>query len=99
MCVELLGLPYLHIKGDSSAIINWFNGQAALEALDLDGWCQETSALQSYFIHFESSHVYRDFNVKGGNLSKEALFLPYGILHYLEFSKDVCHWHGSIRLY
>ena len=28
-----IGLPYLHIRGDSSAIINWFNGLATLETL------------------------------------------------------------------
>ena len=32
---KLLGLPYLHIRGDSSTIINWFNGMAKLSAIDL----------------------------------------------------------------
>ena len=30
-----IGLPYLHIRGDSSAIINWFNERAVLSALKL----------------------------------------------------------------
>ena len=40
-----IGLPYLHIRGDSSAIINWFNGLASLETLELAGWCMEISHL------------------------------------------------------
>ena len=54
-----IGLPYLHIRGVSSAIINWFNGMATLETLDLVGWCTEIMTLRSYFIHLESAHVFR----------------------------------------
>ena len=34
---KFIGLPYLHIRGDSSTIINWFNGKVALESLELAG--------------------------------------------------------------
>ena len=60
---KLIGLPYLHIRGDSSTIINWFNGKAALETFELAGWCHEIMTLHSYFSHLETAHVYREFNV------------------------------------
>ena len=30
---KLLGLPYLHIRGDSFSIIKWFNGMVKLSAI------------------------------------------------------------------
>ena len=33
------GLPSLHIHGDSSVIINWFNRRSSISSLALDGWC------------------------------------------------------------
>ena len=40
-----IGLPYLHIIGESSTIVNQFNGLASLEALELAGWCMEITHL------------------------------------------------------
>ena len=34
-----MGLPTLHMHGDSTVIINWFNRRCALSLLALDGWC------------------------------------------------------------
>ena len=94
-----IGLPYLHIWGDSTAIINWFNGQAALSALELQGWCHNIRDLQSSFIHLESSHVYREFNVKENGLSKEALYLTFRCLHFMEFIEGECSGKGSFKLH
>ena len=33
---KLFSLPYLHIHGDSSVIINWFNRRSVLSSLSLD---------------------------------------------------------------
>ena len=70
---KYIGLPYLNIRGDSFVIINWFNGKDTLSALELDGWCHNIRDLQFAFIHIDSSHVYREFNVKADGLFKEAL--------------------------
>ena len=82
---KLIGLPYLHIRGDSSTIINWFNGKASLETLELAGWGHEIMTLCTYFSHLKTSHVYREFNVQVESLSKEALLLPSGILYFFIF--------------
>ena len=94
-----IGLPYLHIRGDSSTIISWFNGLASLETLELAGWCIEITNLQSYFIHLESAHVFREFNVQVDRLSKEALHIPTGLLYSMEFIEGACIWHGSAQLF
>ena len=36
---KIMGLPNLHIHGESVVIINWFNQRSALTLLTLDGWC------------------------------------------------------------
>ena len=50
-CAKSMGLPHLHILGDSTVIINWFNHQSALSLLTLDGWCLHIRELESHFIH------------------------------------------------
>ena len=94
-----IGLPYLHIRGDSSAIINWFNGLASLETLDLSGWCKEISNLRSYFIHLESACVFTEFNIQVDRLSKEALHILVGILEHMEYIEGACIEHGSAQLF
>ena len=91
--------PHLHIRGDSTSTINWFNGRAALSSLNLDGWCQNIRELESSFLHLDSYHVYKEFNVKADGLSKEALSLDSGLLLYFEFIEGLCIGNGSIQLY
>ena len=93
------GLPFLHVRGDSTAIINWINGRDALSADNLDGWCQNIRELESSFLHLDFLHVYREFNVKADGLSKEALSLASGLLLYSEFTEGECIGNGLIQLY
>ena len=93
------GLPSLHVCGDSTTIINWFNGRETLIALDLDGWCQNIRNLESPFLLLDFHHVYREYNVKADGLSKEALSLAYGLLLYFEFTEGECIGNGLIQLY
>ena len=92
------GLPSLHVCGDSTAIINWVNGRAALTALNLDGWCQNIENMESSFL-LDFHHVYREYNVKADGLSKEALSLASSLLHYTEFTEGECVGNGSIQLH
>ena len=96
---NIFGLPSLHIRGDSSAIINWFNVRAALSALNLDGWCQNIRELESSFLQLDSCHVYREYNVKADGLSKEALTLASTLLLYFKFTESECIGNGTIQLY
>ena len=74
------GIPSLHIRGDSSIIINRVKGRSALSSLNLDGWCQNIRHLESSFLSFDFSHVYREYNKKADGLSKEALSMASGLL-------------------
>ena len=96
---KLVGLPYLHIRGDSSAIINWFNVHANLSALELEGRCNNIRILQASFSQLESAHVYIEYNVKVDRLSKEALGLNSGYLHFMEFTEGECNGRGSLQFY
>ena len=94
-----IGLPFLHVRGDSTTIINWINGRVSLSALNLDAWCQNIRELESSFLHLDFLHVYREFNVKADGLSKEALSLASGLLLYSEFTDGECVGNGTIQLY
>ena len=61
-CAKCMGLPSLHIHGDSAVIINWFNHRSALSLLSLDGWCQCIRELETDFIQISASHIYREHN-------------------------------------
>ena len=87
---KLIGLPCLHILGDSYAIINWLNRKSKLFSLNLDGWCLNIRELESYFLHYDASHVYQEHNVIADGLSKDALSLASSLLHVSKFSKGEC---------
>ena len=77
---KLFGMPYLHIHGDSTVMINWFNMRLVLSSLSLDGWCQNIRDLESFFLQLDVVHVYKEYNVMADGLSKEALSKALGIL-------------------
>ena len=77
-----IGLPYLHIFGDSSVIINWAKGESTLDMVNLEACCNNTKLLMSSFTWVDFSHVYREHNKRADILSKEGLFLAPGhLLH------------------
>ena len=94
-----LGLPSLHVFGDSTAIINWATQKEALTDLNLEGWCHNIVLLKSFFHHLELQHVYREFNVKADGLYKEALIMGSDLLHFTEFTDDECIGYGTIQFY
>ena len=40
-----IGLPYLHIFGDSSVIIKWARDESTLAMVNLEAWCINTRKL------------------------------------------------------
>ena len=45
-----IGLPTLHVCGDSSVIINWANDKESLSYLGLDYWCDDILELKASFL-------------------------------------------------
>ena len=80
-----LGLPSLHIFGDSSMIINWALGKAALTCLALDYWCEAIRKMIPNFLKLDFQHIYREQNQCADGLSKEALLLDPGLCHISAF--------------
>ena len=65
-----IGLPMLHIYGDSSVIINWEKGISTLSSLDLEAWCENIKELTTLFSSIDYQHVYKEYNERVDILSK-----------------------------
>ena len=85
---NFFGIPYLHIFGDSSIIINWALGMASLSYLVLDNWCETIRQMMPKFLSLEFQHVYIEHNQTAGGFSKEALDMDSGLCHIFEFYDD-----------
>ena len=94
-----IGLPYLHIFGDSSVIIKWANMESALDMVNLEAWCHNTRILISSFMSVDLSHVYREHNRRADILSKEGLHLAPGHLILTEFYGNEIIGESSVQLF
>ena len=75
-----IGLPYLHIFGNSSVIINWAKGESTLDMVNLEAWCLNTGKLMSSFTLVDFNHVYREHNKRAVSLSNEGMRMASGHL-------------------
>ena len=82
-----IGLPYLHIFGDFSVIINWAKDESTLTIVNLEAWCNNIKKLISWFTSVDFNHVYREYNRRADSLSKDGLLLAPGHLTYMEYCK------------
>ena len=94
-----IGLPYLHIFGDSSVIINWAKKESTLDMVNLEAWCLNTTILMSSFMWVNLSHVYREHNRRADILSKEGLRLPSGYLLLTEYFGNEINGENSSQLF
>ena len=83
-----IGLPYLHIFGDSSVIINWARNESTLTMVNLEAWCINTRKLISLFTFVDFSHVFREHNKRVDTLSKEGIIMAAGHLSLTETCED-----------
>ena len=94
-----MGLPYLHIFGDSSVIINWEKGESTLDMVNLEAWCYNTRLFISSFTRVDFNHVYREHNKREDILSKEGLHLALGHLLLTESYDDEIIEEDSLQLF
>ena len=94
-----LGIPSLHVYGDSFSIINWVKDKESLPTLNLDGWCHSIMELKMYFLTLDFLHVYKENNKREDSLSKEALSMVHGLLTFNEFYEGVIIGSGLIQLF
>ena len=91
-----IGLPYLHIFGDSSVIINWEKDESTLAIVNLEAWCVNTRKLMSLFTFVDFSNVYREHNKRVDTLSKEGLYMDSCHLSFTEICEDEVY--GEVTL-
>ena len=65
-------------------IINWENHKASLSSLELTHWCDNIRSLIRGFFWLDIRHVYKEHNQSADSLSKDALALAPGVLHFTE---------------
>ena len=94
-----LGLPSLHIFGDSSVIINWASNKATLSSLELDHWCDNIRHLFNCFLYLDIQHVYRERNQRANGLSQNALALAPGQCSFIEIYDDIIMESGDFQLF
>ena len=94
-----MGLPTLHIYGDSSVVVNWANNKATLSSLDLGYWCESISRLKDSFHRLEFQHIYREHNMREDRLSKEVLSMATGLFSFIETYEDGIIGGGEYQLF
>ena len=94
-----IGLPYLHIFGDSSVIINWARNESTLTMVNLETWCINIGQIKSLFTFVDFSHVFREHNKRANTLSKEGLSMVVGHLSLTEICEDEVIGEVSLQLF
>ena len=92
-----MGLPSLHIFGDSSVIINWANNKASLSSMELDHWCENIRHMIDSFLCLDIRHVYREHNERANGLSKDSLALAPGQCSFSEVYDDIIIESGDFQ--
>ena len=94
-----IGFPYLHVFGDSSAVINWAKDLSSLSILNLDAWCINIKKLIASFFVVDFKHVYREHNENEDTLSKEGLIMASCQLSFTEYCEGVFIGEASLQLF
>jgi len=75
--------------GDSKIIIDWFNGDSALNAMHLQHWKEKVWDIRSRFSSIQFFHIHRIYNSEADRLSKLGLTSDLGKLFVQEFVDEV----------
>ena len=98
LITQMMGIPNLRVFDDSSFIINWAKGNAALSPPELHYWCRETRKLFSHFLELSFSHIYREHNQHADRLSKFALSLAPRLCTFSEFFDGILITQDTLKL-
>ena len=96
---KYIGLPYLHIFGDSSVIINWARDESTLAMVNLEAWCINIRKLISLFTFVDFNHDFREHNKRADTLSKEGLNMAAGHLSLTEICDDEVYGEVTLQLF
>ena len=94
-----IGLPGIHIFGDSSVVIDWEKEISSLTILDLEAWCNNIKKLSASFSYVDYKHVYREYNEKTEILSKDGIIMASGLLSFTKFCEGIVIGEATIQLF
>ena len=94
-----IGLPNLHILGDSLVIINWAKEVSTLSIVSLEAWCENIRKLMTSFSSLVFNHVYREHNERAYSLSKEGLQLASCHLTFTEICEGEVYGEVALQLF
>ena len=94
-----IGLPYLHVFGDSSVIINWANDLSSLTIMSLEAWCINIRKLIVSFSAIDFKYFYREHNERADTLSKEGLILAPSQLTFTDYCEGLVTEEASLQLF
>jgi ribonuclease HI len=77
-----LDIDQLQVLGDSKIVIDWLNNRGTLQVTSLMGWLDRILELKNSFNIIRFAHIYREENGEADTLSKKALQMPEGKIHY-----------------
>ena len=82
-------ITFMHVYGDSKVITYQLNGSGRLQVSMLNNQKMKIKDLIPSLSHLELHHIYREFNAKVDNLSKQALLYDEGRIYCKEFVDGV----------
>ena len=94
-----IGLPNLHILGDSLVIINWAKEVSTLSIVSLEAWCDNIIKLMTSFSSLVFNHVYREHNERADSLSKEGLIMALGQLTFTDYCEGLVTGETTLQLF
>ena len=80
-----LNITQLLVLGDSKIVIDWINHNCSLKVTNLMGWMSKIRDLSHSFKDIKFDHIYREENMESDALSKLALQVLEGKIHYIKW--------------
>lgn len=89
----------LQVRGDSKAIIDWALNKHEIHSVELEHWLSRVKDLFRQFSYLSFQHVYSEYNALADDLSKRAISLGIGAIHWEEYSENSMIDSGSLQLH
>ena len=94
-----LDLDQLQLLEDSKIVVDWLNHKCNLYVTSLMGWMEKIRILITLFKDIRFEHIYKEENVEADTLSKQALQVPEGRIHFNKWQEGQEGPPLSLRLY
>ena len=87
------------IMGDSKTIVEWSCNRQSFQSISLHHWSLQVQKLIDDSLTLSIIHVYRELNTQADLLSKQAVGMDLGFIHWKEYNKDLLIQEGDMPCY